>query len=219
MAIPRSLGNELFRYRRRKRRPLDGSVPGLPQERFHRSRRYVSGTPCVPRLRGSHHDLYNWGLPSDYHPNVHAPAVQLDEYFNDPDWESHHIPHSHQDKLLRPYPELEPVERPFDYEHAQAMNEFFLKAMDVQYQHLQEGQEVPSFADIWEGHTAGSLDSNLDSGIDTDGLTDALPADEIPSEPIGLPDVDEMTEASHSYARCYRKTIPISCACRQRLRW
>ena len=195
MAIPRSLGNELFRYRRRKRRPLDGSVPGLPQERFHRSRRYVSGMPYIPRPRGSHHDLYNWGLPSEYHPNVHAPAVQIDEYFNDPDWESHDIQHSHQDKLLRPCPELEPVERPFDYEHARAMDEFFLNALDVQYQHFEEGREVPSLADIWEGHTADSLRVNLDSGIDNDSPADALPADEIPSEPMGLPDVEEMTDA------------------------
>jgi len=195
MAIPRSLGNELFRYRRRKRRPLDGSVPGLPQERFHRTRRYVSGTPYIPRPGGSHHCLYNWGLPSEYHPNVHASAVQIDEYFNDPDWESHHIPHSQQDKLLRPYPEPEPTENPFDYEHAQAMNEFFLKAMDVQYQHFEEGQEVPSLADIWEGHTAAGLGSNLASDIDTDSPADVSPADEIPSEPIGLPDVEDMTDA------------------------
>jgi len=195
MAIPRSLGNELFRYRRRKRRPLDGSVPGLPQERFHRSRRYVSGMPYIPRPGGSHHDLYNWGLPSEYHPNVHAPTVQIDEYSNDPDWESHHIPHSHPDRLLRPYPELEPTERPFDYEHVQALNELFLKALDVQYQHFEEGQEVPSLADIWEGHTADSLGSNSEPNIDTDSPADALPADEIPSEPIGLPDVEDMTEA------------------------
>ena len=195
MAIPRSLGNELFRYRRRKRRSLDGSVPGLPQERFHRSRRYVSGIPYIPRPGGSHHDLYNWGLPGEYHPRVHAPAVQLDEYFNDPDWESHDVPLSHQDKLLRPFPEPEPVERPFDYEHAQAMNEFFLNALDVQYQHFEEGQEVPSLADIWGGHTADSLGSNLESDIDADSPADALPADEIPSEPVGLPDVEEMTEA------------------------
>jgi len=195
MAIPRSLGNELFRYRRRKRRPLDGSVPGLSQERFHRSRRYVSGMPYIPRPGGPHHDLYNWGLPSEYHPNVHAPAFQLDEYFSNPDWDSHHIPHSHQDKLLRPFPELEPVEQPFDYEHGQAMDDFFLRAMDVQYQHFEEGQEVPSLGDIWEEHTADSLGSNLESGIDTDSPTDALPADEIPSEVIGLPDVEDMTDA------------------------
>jgi len=195
MAIPRSLGNELFRYRRRKRRPLDGSVPGLPQERFHRSRRYVSGMPYIPRQRGAHHDLYNWGLPGEYHPHVRAPAVQIDEYFNAPEWESHHIPPSPQDKLLRPYPEPEPVEQPFDYEHGQAMDEFFLRAMDVQYQHFEEGQEVPSLADMWEGHTADSLGSNLESGIDTDSPADDLPTDEVPSEPIGLPDVEDMTDA------------------------
>lgn len=197
MAIPGSLGNELFKYRRRRKRPLDGSVPGLAQERFHKSRRYISGMPYVPRQGGYHHDLYNWGLPREYHPSVNAPAVQTDEYINDPDWESHHIPHSHQDKLLRPFPELEPGETAFDYEHAQAMNDFFLKARDVQYQPFEEGQEVPSLADIWEEHTAESFGLSLEPSVNAGGPLDALEDAETLSEevPKGLPDVDEMTDA------------------------
>jgi hypothetical protein len=80
MAIPRSLGNDLFRYRRRKKRSLDGSVPGLAQSRFHKSRRYISVTPYVPRRGGYHHDIYNWGIPRDYHPSLNAPAIDWTEY-------------------------------------------------------------------------------------------------------------------------------------------
>jgi len=154
MATLRSLRNELFKYRRRKRGAVDGSIPGLPSERFHKSRRYVSGMPYIPRQGGSHHDLYNWGQPSQYHPNIHAPAAQSDEYVTDPDWDSHHVPHSHEPHLFRPFPELEPGEPAFDYEKAKATSEFFLKAMEVQYQPFEEGQEVPSLADIWMEHFA-----------------------------------------------------------------
>lgn len=147
-----SLGSELFKYRKRKRKALDGSIPGLGYERFHKSRRYVSGMPYIPRQGGSHHDLYNWGLPRQYRPNIHAPAAQSDEYATDPEWESHHVPHSHQPHLFRPFPELEPTEPPFDYDKSKAVSEFFLKAMQAQYQPLEDGQEVPSPADIWMEH-------------------------------------------------------------------
>ena len=162
MATLRSLRNELSKYRRRKRGALDGSVSGLPYERFHKSRRYVSGMPYIPRQGGSHHDLYNWGLPGEYHSNIHAPAAQSDEYVTDPDWQSHHIPHSHQPHLFRPFPELEPEEPEFDYDQARATSEFFLKAMEAHYQPLEEGQEVPSMADIWMEHFATEAETGID---------------------------------------------------------
>lgn len=91
MALPRSLGKDLFKYRRRKRASLDGSVPGLAQSRFHKSRRYVSGMPYVPRRAGYQHDIYNWGTPGEYHPSLNAPAVDWTEYDQYEPLGMHHI--------------------------------------------------------------------------------------------------------------------------------
>jgi len=187
MAIPHSLGGELFRYRRRKRASLDGSVPGLPQEHFHKSRRPVSGTPYVPKQRGYHHDLYNWGLPGEYHPNVNAPSVQMDEY--DPEWESHRIAHQHEERLFGPLREPELGEAPFDYEHSKVMTDLFLKAMDLQYQPLEDGQEVPSLADLWQAHLSGDVNPLPELLDDINGI-EHVPGEVAPEErlPQGLPD-------------------------------
>ena len=164
MARYGSLGNELFKYSKRKKVPLDGSAPGAPYARFRRSLRYVSGMPYVPGQGGFNHDLYNSRQPRQYHPNMNAPAAQSDEYSTYPDWESHEVPHSHQPHLFRRFPEIRPTEPPFNYKQARAESKLFLKAMEAQYQPLEEGQEVPSLADIWEQHLAGDEQdmSNLD---------------------------------------------------------
>jgi len=88
MAIPPSLRNELFKYRRRKK---VGSVPGIPHERFHKSRRHVSGMPHIPRRAGYHHDIYNWGTPREYHSNLNAPAVDWTDYDQYDPSGMHHI--------------------------------------------------------------------------------------------------------------------------------
>jgi hypothetical protein len=93
-----------------------------------------------------------WGVPRDYHPNMNAPAAQSDEYVTDSDWESHHVPVSHQDKVLRPFPPAEPTEPDFDYDIAKAHSEFFLKLTEAQYRPLAEGEEVPTLADFWHEH-------------------------------------------------------------------
>ena len=165
MAKLGSLGNELFRYRKRSKRSLDGSAPGAPYARFRRSLRPVSGMPYVPRQGSPHHDIYNWGQPRQYHPNIHAPAAQSDEYHTDPDWESHIVPHSHQPHLFRPFPEIERSEPQFDYGQARRESGFFLKAMEVQYQPFEEGQEVPSLAEMWEQHLASDEQDMPDVGI------------------------------------------------------
>ena len=79
-------------------------------------------------------------------------AAQSDEYITDVDWESHQVPHAHQDRLFLPFPEHEPIESTPDYDQTRAFSEFFLKAMEVQYQPVTEGQEVPTLADIWHEH-------------------------------------------------------------------
>jgi len=80
VAMRGSLRYELTKYRKGKRRPLSGVVPGVPYNSFGRSRRPVSGLPHKPGRPGYHHDLYLWGNPIRYRPNLNAPAVQEIEY-------------------------------------------------------------------------------------------------------------------------------------------
>ncbi|MFC1792884.1 hypothetical protein ACFL3Q_04785 [Planctomycetota bacterium] len=80
MSMLRPMRDELSKYRRRKRRSMDGSIPGAPYVGYRKSRRYVSGLSYVPRGPGQHHDLYNWGVPREYHPNLNAPSVDWTEY-------------------------------------------------------------------------------------------------------------------------------------------
>jgi hypothetical protein len=91
-------------------------------------------------------------------------------------------------------PELS--EAPFDYEHSKAMTDFFLKAMDVQYQPLEDGQEVPSLADIWQAHLSGDVNPLPEPLDDINGI-EHLPGEVAPEERLsqGLPDLDTMTDA------------------------
>ena len=139
------LRRELNKYRNRGQ--VFGSLPSFP-----RGRHYVTGAGPGPVHGGYPADLYMWGVPRDYHPNINAPAAQSDEYVTNPDWESHHVPFSHHDKVLRPFPPAEPTEPEFDYDEARAQSEFFLKAMEAQYRPLAEGEEAPTLADIWQDH-------------------------------------------------------------------
>ena len=101
MAMRGPLRRELGKYRKGR----SGTTPWSPG--FRGSKQYVTGAVPGPVHGGYPVDLYMWGMPRDYHPNINAPAAQSDEYMVDPDWESHHIPHSHQPHLFRPFPELE----------------------------------------------------------------------------------------------------------------
>ena len=151
MSMFRPMRDELFKYRKRKKRSIDGSMPRVPYTSYRRSRRYVSGLPYRPR-GPVHHDLYNWATPREYHPDINAPAAQSEEYWPDKDWGSHVVPHSTNSKLFRPFPELPVPEEHITYEKSKAAGEFFLKAIETIYQSLEEGQEVPSLADIWREH-------------------------------------------------------------------
>jgi len=147
MAIPRSLGNDLFRYRRRKKRSLDGSVPGLAQERFHKSRRYICGTPYVPRRGGYHHDIYNWGIPRDYYPNLNAPAIDWTEYDDYDPLEIHHISRPNNPKLPHGLDDadLAMPETTFLPEDDLAHEEQFLMAMGQRDEIEQGSLEEPRF--------------------------------------------------------------------------
>lgn len=80
MSMLRAMRDELFRYRKRRKSSIDGSMPGVPYASYRRSRRYVSGSPYGPRQPAHDHDLYNWGVPREYHPNMNAPSVDWTEY-------------------------------------------------------------------------------------------------------------------------------------------
>lgn len=73
------LRNEFFKYRKRKRKSLDGSVPGANYNHFRRPTTRPLGSAY--RGGGSYHQkLYLGDLPSEYHPNINAPAVQGFDY-------------------------------------------------------------------------------------------------------------------------------------------
>jgi hypothetical protein len=143
MAMRGPLRRELGKYRRGQHNMTLGFVGG---------RHYVTGAVPSPVHGGYPADLYMWGVPRSYHPNLNAPAAQSDEYVTDPDWESHHVPPPHQDRVLRPFPQSEPTEPEFDYDEAKVHSELFLRAMEAQYQPLAEGEEAPTLADIWREH-------------------------------------------------------------------
>jgi hypothetical protein len=132
MAMRGPLRRELSKYRRGQ----IGVTPGLAG-----GRHYVTGAVPGPVHGGYPQDIYMGGMPQQYHPNIHAPAAQSHEYATDPEWESYHVPFSHQHRMFGPFPPAEP-EPDFDYDEAQVHSEFFLKAMEAQYRALDEGQEV-----------------------------------------------------------------------------
>ena len=77
----RVLNAELYKYRKRKKISLDGSLPGVPYTNFRRSRRYVSGMPYSPGPASyHHHNTYMGSLPQAYNPSLNAPAIQQTEY-------------------------------------------------------------------------------------------------------------------------------------------
>ena len=182
MSMFRAMRDELFKYGKRKRRSIDGSVPGVPYADYRRSRRYVSGLPYVPRGPGHHHDLYNWGVPGAYHPNLNAPAAQSEEYLPNENWDSHMISHSTNPKLFRPFPELPPTEENITYEKSKTKSDFFLKVMEVMYRPFEEGQEIPSLADIWREHFRGDEPDMADlytpnAEIPADAAEESTPED------------------------------------------
>jgi len=178
--------------RRSKQRGLDGSVPVLPYVHYRRPTTPSLGSPR-PRAGGYHQDLYGWGMPREYHPNWNAPAVQIDEYVTDPDWESHQVPHPRQEKLLRPFPQREPAEPAFQYEQARELDTFFLKVMEMQYDPHREGGVMPSMADLFMEHFGG-LQTGFEEIGDAHGPGDPdLPPQD--STAMGLPQAEDIADA------------------------
>jgi len=80
MAIFGTLRNEFFRHRKSKGTSIDGSVPGVPYNRFRRTTTSPSGSGHRAGQAGHHHDLYMHGMPEEYRPNINAPSVDWDDY-------------------------------------------------------------------------------------------------------------------------------------------
>ena len=142
MAIPSALRYELTKYHKRSKLTLNRSEHGVPYATYRRSRRYVSGMPRTPRQNSYHNNFYNSGTPRSYHPSLNAPAVRVDEYETEMDWESHNIRHSSDPKLFRPFPDIPKIDRPVNHEESEKMSKFFLDAMDAEYMPSQGRSEV-----------------------------------------------------------------------------
>ena len=85
MAVFGQLRNEFFKYRKRKRKSLDGSVPGANYNHFRRPTTRPLGAPY--RGGAYHQKSYLGDLPSEYHPNINAPAVQGFDYEKMETWD------------------------------------------------------------------------------------------------------------------------------------
>jgi len=79
MSFLRPLRDQLFKYRKRKRISIDGSVPGMPHERYLRFTTPGLSRPRTPTGR-YRHDLYMGDNPTTYRPNMFSPAVDWTEY-------------------------------------------------------------------------------------------------------------------------------------------
>ena len=136
------------------------------------------------RERDYNRDLYNSRTHREYHPNLNAPAVQSDEYVAGTIWESHNIPCSENPQLFGPLPDSDPVERPITYEQSKTMSDFFLKAMEVQYQsremYVEDDPDIVSLETAIRmtgampesaGHAADMIADEINQAIDqvTDG--------------------------------------------------
>lgn len=102
-------------------------------------------------------NLYNSRPPSEYHPNLNAPAVQSHDYIPEKDWESHHVPNSNDPRLFPPFPETDPVEPPITYEQSEMISGFFLKEMENEYQLGQDAEAISRVANILSRHTVSDF--------------------------------------------------------------
>jgi len=181
MSMLRPMRDELFKYRRRKRRSIDGSVAGVPHAHYRRFRRYISGLHHSRSQAGFHDNLYNWGTPNEYHPSLNAPAVRAGEYKPFDEQVLQRIT-SNDAHLFRRLPDnVRPMEDPIPtYEDTVRVSDFFLKGMELMYQAERRGQGPPSLDEISQGH----LDSDIDLGSDSS---------EIPNT-HELPSLEEVTD-------------------------
>ena len=86
----RPLLDELFKYRKRKKHSIDGSVPGVPYRNYRRLTTPRFGSRSFNS--NSRQPDYLGNIPSQYQPNIFAPSVDWSEYRQDHE-DFIHIPH------------------------------------------------------------------------------------------------------------------------------
>ena len=151
MSLFGPMQNELFKYRKRKKGSIDGSVAGVPYSRYRRMTTPPFGSSV--RVSGVPHDLYLDDFPQEYRPSIHSPAVRQNEYIQEDEWEpvAGHIP---QQKLFKPFPDIPQIEEKFDYNKAKRANEIFSEIMQCVY----EEREVLAPVD---SERSGGLETEL----------------------------------------------------------
>ena len=199
MSHLKPLRDILFRYRKRKKHSIDGSVPGMPYQRYRRFTTPHIGSPI--RQSGYQQKDYLGAIPDQYRPNMFSPAVDWTEYqpHNDeftpilktPQVHSplgislseNPMPVASSDELsmtelfqmnsgARPRPQEGPI--PVEFE---------------EIRHLLEGVRVPL-------HKLGSLqETDSEEAIPfADGIHGRLHIPENEQHPM-LPDLEQITEA------------------------
>ena len=129
MSLSGAMRYEISRYR--KHRPgAGGPASGLPYQDSRACRRYAAGQTPAAVVGGYPRDSYYGDLPSQYHPSVHAPAVQSHEYRMDPPMPSYPIAHGHEPHLPAPF---EPREPPFDHRRARRIDWFLPREAERRY--------------------------------------------------------------------------------------
>jgi hypothetical protein len=175
--------DELYKLRKRKKRSIDGSVPGVPYARYRRSTTPSLGSICF--RPGYRHNDYMKDFPQDYTPNINAPAVRHNEYYPESDYDF--TPHTHEPMLFRPFSEIsQEREEKFDYDKAKKINEILNEIMRQMYER-RDALSTPTNVSAADTFKSGSTlesklsDERLARLFDiTDALgilQDALPAD------------------------------------------
>jgi len=177
MTMKGPLRHELHKYG--KGRP--GSIRGLQYARPFGGKHYASA-PTSFTPSSFQQNRYSRPLPSDYHPNLNAPAVQTHGYATDQAWESHHVSQPHQPGLFRPYPNLPTIEEEAKYENMQTMHDFLLRVQELQYRHFEEGEEIPSIAEMWREHLATSDHGMPDEDFPNSAMVGEVAVEQTPED-------------------------------------
>ena len=200
MSHLRPLRDELFKYRKRKKRSIDGTTPGVPYQRY---RRFTTIQPGNRPSRSGHRQQedYLGDIPIRYRPNMFSSAVNWSDYQPDHDDFTHSLrtpqPHHPLDSSLPENP------MPVASLDELSITEQFLMKMGVrprpqeesipvefeEIRHLLDGVRVPLH----------SLGSNVESGSRqaiplTDGIQGRIHVPENEQNHL-LPDLEHITEA------------------------
>ena len=162
MGLLRPAREMLSRYRKRSRRSFDGSVPGAPSAHYRRSTTAALGTH-----RSSdaiHHDLYNHGTPSEYHPGLNHPAAQATDYEPYDAWDAVAPISSTPPVRFRNLDHVDDELNPPTYEHSAAIGAFLFQRMQEEYEAQREALGTTVSPDrIQQGPDIDNIGPTLES--------------------------------------------------------